>query len=141
RVYKANVTNNVSICEFIDIELPVRSKTLIGVFNFFFHAEDGIRSFHVTGVQTCALPISSGSCLEVLQKLARGEGLVAETARAVRSEERRVGKECRTRWSPCHSNIKSYVAVSSSSVQKSGTTWKLIPCYHSYRGTPICVNV
>src|SRR5690606_40634812 len=24
---------------------------------FFFQAEDGIRSFHVTGVQTCALPI------------------------------------------------------------------------------------
>src|SRR5690606_40973272 len=27
---------------------------------FFFQAEDGIRAFHVTGVQTCALPI----CLE-----------------------------------------------------------------------------
>src|SRR6266511_3250178 len=27
---------------------------------FFFQAEDGIRDFHVTGVQTCALPISSG---------------------------------------------------------------------------------
>src|SRR5215475_15669180 len=28
------------------------------VFFFFFQAEDGIRDFHVTGVQTCALPIS-----------------------------------------------------------------------------------
>src|SRR5690606_8303458 len=28
---------------------------------FFFQAEDGIRDFHVTGVQTCALPISSPS--------------------------------------------------------------------------------
>src|SRR5690606_35223032 len=27
-------------------------------FYFFFQAEDGIRDFHVTGVQTCALPIS-----------------------------------------------------------------------------------
>src|SRR5690606_39547136 len=27
---------------------------------FFFQAEDGIRDFHVTGVQTCALPISDG---------------------------------------------------------------------------------
>src|SRR5690606_39604802 len=27
---------------------------------FFFQAEDGIRDFHVTGVQTCALPISGG---------------------------------------------------------------------------------
>src|SRR5690606_39802495 len=26
--------------------------------SFFFQAEDGIRDFHVTGVQTCALPIS-----------------------------------------------------------------------------------
>src|SRR5690606_40051099 len=26
---------------------------------FFFQAEDGVRDFHVTGVQTCALPISS----------------------------------------------------------------------------------
>src|SRR5690606_13153020 len=28
-------------------------------FFFFFQAEDGIRDFHVTGVQTCALPIST----------------------------------------------------------------------------------
>src|SRR5690606_373931 len=28
--------------------------------HFFFQAEDGIRDFHVTGVQTCALPISGG---------------------------------------------------------------------------------
>src|SRR6266511_3062160 len=27
-------------------------------YDFFFQAEDGIRDFHVTGVQTCALPIS-----------------------------------------------------------------------------------
>src|SRR2546427_8776522 len=30
-------------------------------FFFFFQAEDGIRDLTVTGVQTCALPISSGS--------------------------------------------------------------------------------
>src|SRR6266496_3067396 len=28
---------------------------------FFFQAEDGIRDLYVTGVQTCALPISTGS--------------------------------------------------------------------------------
>src|SRR5271165_7254408 len=28
---------------------------------FFFQAEDGIRDFHVTGVQTCALPISGAT--------------------------------------------------------------------------------
>src|SRR5690606_40955511 len=33
-----------------------------GVFlSFFFQAEDGIRDFHVTGVQTCALPIYRAS--------------------------------------------------------------------------------
>src|SRR5690606_4899737 len=30
---------------------------------FFFQAEDGIRDFHVTGVQTCALPIFPRPCL------------------------------------------------------------------------------
>src|SRR2546430_5331999 len=29
---------------------------------FFFQAEDGIRDLTVTGVQTCALPISMGGC-------------------------------------------------------------------------------
>src|SRR5690606_5306548 len=33
---------------------------------FFFQAEDGIRDFHVTGVQTCALPISE----QLLDKMA-----------------------------------------------------------------------
>src|SRR5690606_41043679 len=32
---------------------------------FFFQAEDGIRDFHVTGVQTCALPISVSAVLEI----------------------------------------------------------------------------
>src|SRR5690606_39615460 len=31
-----------------------------GLVSFFFQAEDGIRGFHVTGVQTCALPICPG---------------------------------------------------------------------------------
>src|SRR5207302_4358488 len=35
------------------------------VFVFFFQAEDGIRDFHVTGVQTCALPISPSVLLSV----------------------------------------------------------------------------
>src|SRR5690606_3142073 len=41
---------------------------------FFFQAEDGIRDFHVTGVQTCALPIcSSGSSHGAREK---GAGVV-----------------------------------------------------------------
>src|SRR5256885_5407275 len=95
---------------------------------FFFQAEDGIRDYKVTGVQTCALPIWTR-----LRRLrhdgnrARDDG--PATARRLpdtgaadlvslyqqhdhtreqrlrerhRSEERRVGKECRSRWSPYH---------------------------------------
>src|SRR5690606_39821914 len=36
---------------------------------FFFQAEDGIRDFHVTGVQTCALPISFSPTPQPLGKL------------------------------------------------------------------------
>src|SRR2546421_5352824 len=97
---------------------------------FFFQAEDGIRDLIVTGVQTCALPILSSvpAALELMNELARwlleltgmpaialspkagahGEltGMMAIkaalAARGERSEERRVGKECRSRWSPYH---------------------------------------
>src|SRR2546427_7188402 len=34
------------------------TAVLLGAFFFFFQAEDGIRDLTVTGVQTCALPIS-----------------------------------------------------------------------------------
>src|SRR6266496_5172801 len=74
-------------------------------FFFFFQAEDGIRDLYVTGVQTCALPISR----ESRAALAGGRTLVPlhlELPAGGRSEERRVGKECRSRWSPYHSTKK-----------------------------------
>src|SRR6266511_5112468 len=70
-------------------------------FFFFFQAEDGIRDFHVTGVQTCALPISARGAPAAPARTARR--IVAFSAASPprrRSEERRVGKECRSRWSP-----------------------------------------
>src|SRR5690606_40126675 len=77
---------------------------------FFFQAEDGIRDFHVTGVQTCALPIY---CVHLhdadIKRLAEtGAGVAhcpssnARLGAGIRSEERRVGKECRSRWGPYH---------------------------------------
>src|SRR5260370_2906357 len=96
---------------------------------FFFQAEDGIRDSSVTGVQTCALPISFTDARRakpgLFQTAHRGtifldevgllpEGLQAKLLKALeeravrrlgsthRSEERRVGKECRSRWSPYH---------------------------------------
>src|SRR5215475_15799063 len=74
-------------------------------FFFFFQAEDGIRDFHVTGVQTCALPISRTSPDDWRTNKARPPVGAASVVSA-RSEERRVGKECRSRWSPYHSKKK-----------------------------------
>src|SRR5690606_40346481 len=99
-----------------------------------FQAEDGIRDFHVTGVQTCALPIfwlpmqkieptSSPTstvsvaplCPITASQMESERSTSARTSSCVRSfelgreywtrsrvnrsEERRVGKECRYRWS------------------------------------------
>src|SRR2546421_112085 len=76
---------------------------------FFFQAEDGIRDLIVTGVQTCALPISviRGRALAIIHDLegaAPDNGLYVDRScrTEMRSEERRVGKECRSRWSPYH---------------------------------------
>src|SRR6195256_2222736 len=74
-------------------------------FPSFFQAEDGIRDPSVTGVQTCALPI----CLHSRPASRRVEipSYLVDSVNATltwlrRSEERRVGKECRSRWSPYH---------------------------------------
>src|SRR5437870_13369143 len=82
---------------------------------FFFQAEDGIRDGHVTGVQTCALPISQWcptSHTIVRTRSIIREALPASAERSAsrqtpaRSEERRVGKECRSRWSTYHEKKK-----------------------------------
>src|SRR5207302_7071497 len=92
-------------------------------FFFFFQAEDGIRDFHVTGVQTCALPIcwkklvacwaalaprssrQQGECRPAGHQLFPARAALAHydqstagglAAGPVRSEERRVGKEWRS---------------------------------------------
>src|SRR5690606_40126571 len=97
---------------------------------FFFQAEDGIRDFHVTGVQTCALPISSdepigptnpraiwesagyvrmlpklfdhlrstlGDDVQLLHDVHERVQLNEAINLCKRSEERRVGRECRCR--------------------------------------------
>src|SRR5438046_6785374 len=96
-------------------------------FFFFFQAEDGIRDWSVTGVQTCALPISSSPedvrpviIARLIIRHAGADSRLAATraprlsavpraaamrtatsgVRSTRSEERRVGKGCRGRGSP-----------------------------------------
>ena len=64
----------------------------------------------MTGVQTCALPIliDDGYPIKFIfvGRLAPDVNYLEERIRnskyADRSEERRVGKECRSRWSPYH---------------------------------------
>src|SRR5690554_7263824 len=85
---------------------------LIFFFFFFFQAEDGTRDADVTGVQTCAfrssvmiLPkspksISNRKFSSSLSSIVTG--LLSIISSYGRSEERRVGKECRSRWSPYH---------------------------------------
>src|SRR5205809_1817804 len=101
----------------------LRHIILLFIF-FFFQAEDGIRDVAVTGVQTCALPISCQPHLlpgpdrevgteGILGGQAQVKGvagtwkdltdsvnfMASNLTSQVRSEERRVGKECRARWS------------------------------------------
>src|SRR5689334_24806519 len=97
---------------------------LLRVSFFFFQAEDGIRDGTVTGVQTCALPIlqvrDDGAAVRTNpadeQPRERPDamdtehpvrdlrveplllGANAHVVVVLRSEERRVGKECRSRW-------------------------------------------
>src|SRR5205809_4927356 len=94
--------------------------------DFFFQAEDGIRDVAVTGVQTCALPILipmatlAGILVVVAYSMSEWRTFLAEFRAPksdvavllttflltvlwdlTRSEERRVGKECRSRWRAC----------------------------------------
>src|SRR5256886_8849961 len=109
------------------VEVPIYEDVEVSVV-FFFQAEDGIRDLTVTGVQTCALPIflfhddprrdlanrplvgEPGAVQEavlIVGKIVTGVGFVVYQIHPAvhdtdRSEERRVGKECRSRWSPYH---------------------------------------
>src|SRR3546814_4468154 len=102
-------------CCFLDLHGTVCSISLFTLFFlylcffflffFFSSRRRHTRCALVTGVQTCALPISPQftvwvHCTGVLQ----AQSTRAECSQ--RSEERRVGKECvstcRSRWSPYH---------------------------------------
>src|SRR5690606_42147798 len=58
---------------------------------FFFQAEDGIRDFHVTGVQTCALPISTGKPTVVGYTLKDIDTWAQLVARSIRAAGGRAG--------------------------------------------------
>src|SRR5256885_9598885 len=118
---------------FIQAEDGIRYYKVTGVQSFVFQAEDGIRDYKVTGVRTCALPIlpapkavnftAQRNCPSAQPDMpgARVFGVVMGTdaepnvawlerpvpvtsellaKTGARSEERRVGEEGRSRWSP-----------------------------------------
>src|SRR2546430_5023307 len=113
-----------SKCEMCPISYVEWASVVVVCFFFFFQAEDGIRDLTVTGVQTCALPIYpfAGSNPAGSADVFRAHGgrtlegghfpacpgrmREAPVRRAEqghyqgRSEERRVGEEGRSRWSP-----------------------------------------
>src|SRR5256886_3317267 len=119
-----------SKCAFNAIEEMQRTFREMSFWCFFFQAEDGIRDLTVTGVQTCALPICGGWDKNLwpgasFPTKASLDGAAPDHPVALwskdghtlwcnslalqrasittqRSEERRVGKECRSRWSPYH---------------------------------------
>src|SRR5207245_8434101 len=84
--------------------LSVQDESVLCLFFFFFQAEDGIRDATVTGVQTCALPISSASasrrrsrrCAAADRRRPCSTSISTTSRTSTRSEERRVGKECRS---------------------------------------------
>src|SRR5437762_6618636 len=88
-------------------------RCVIIILFFFFQAEDGIRDTSVTGVQTCALPIFTPTpekpdATNITAPHRRHMTIEEANEKALtltdsRSEERRVGKECRSRWSQEHS--------------------------------------
>src|SRR5213080_5174074 len=85
--------------------VPVASR--LDAHHFFFSSRSRhTRYRYVTGVQTCALPISSRLILSGDVRMPRIAGRVEPLGAVTRSEERRVGKECiavcRSRWSPYH---------------------------------------
>src|SRR3546814_3494190 len=94
--------------------------TLYCVYFFFSSRRRHTRCALVTGVQTCALPIytvryAAGVTANPYGRDSRVDGFIIrgidalqfrDGMRDIRSEERRVGKECvstcRSRWSPYH---------------------------------------
>src|SRR6266498_3853957 len=92
----------IALCE--GVRALCQRKWMEGKYStFFFQAEDGIRVADVTGVQACALPIyaDAGVVHNGVDQHDLGARAL-DTLQRRGSEERRVGKECRSRWSPYH---------------------------------------
>src|SRR2546429_1723873 len=124
------ISPSTACCAYVShVRVSLRMVVAVLCVFFFFQAEDGIRDVAVTGVQTCALPILfvlrqncsqdqepepagrpapvflASPYLQQNSRIRISVPLGPESGRQnchYRSEERRVGKECRSRWSPYH---------------------------------------
>src|SRR5207253_8696048 len=101
---------------------------------FFFQAEDGIRDGHVTGVQTCALPISQAvvgghACGETLASRVRGVPMDSLSRRwaplSPVSSHTTVGEKPDEYWWEDHVPTRLYLAPRSCSWRLEGTSGRI----------------
>src|SRR5256885_8439985 len=70
-------------------ELRPSSAMILGQL-FFFQAEDGIRDYKVTGVQTCALPIFDAILVNIFGGITRGDEVARGLIEARKAQQRDV---------------------------------------------------
>src|SRR3712207_558510 len=102
--------NKLLLCAFVQLTLHHFQKHVIrrivcntGI-RFLFH-KDGSVGFHAEEVdERMVVTLIGEKCRAVSRLFESGDNAFLPVDRiiAVRSEERRVGKECRSRWSPYH---------------------------------------
>src|SRR5204863_1827484 len=92
----------------VDCYSVIADTTTYPAYASFSHADDAMPIFYVPGVQTCALPIFNSSTDRIAAAYYSATSftydlnLTDAQTHQVRSEERRVGKECRSRRAPYH---------------------------------------
>src|SRR2546422_11266386 len=87
---------------------------ILFVLFFFFQAEDGIRDVAVTGVQTCALPISRAGSARRWNSGISGNGSLHARRRSWRSSKRCAAPSRRPRRSPGRGRMPDEIKTLSS---------------------------
>src|SRR5215475_2071132 len=83
---------------------PITDNAGVIIFFFFSSRRRHTRFSRDWSSDVCSSDLADGIALGSAEEPRRGGAVsqAARPARSARSEERRVGKECRSRWSPYH---------------------------------------